>query len=95
MLVVVVVQGGSGASSLPGEEGRTAGLYTETQADTHLHACNKNAGPQPTVGHVPLVEIVDSLSPRRGRLLMKGERKSHRDGDEEGAGPCRKPMGHV
>lgn len=53
-------------------KGRTVGLYTQTEADPHLHPYNGNdARPRPTKGQVHLVEIVDSLSPRRGKLLTE------------------------
>lgn len=41
-------------------------MNAQTQADTHLRASNnKNARPQPTMGQVHLVEVVDSLNPER------------------------------
>lgn len=54
---------------MPEEDGRNVGLYTQTHGA--MLVTIKIPRPQPIVGQVHLVETDDSLSPRRGRLLMK------------------------
>ena len=79
--------------NLPGEEGRTAGPDTQTQEDTHLRAYNNNdARPQPRMGQVHLVEVVDS-QPQIGRPLMRNRGRTTGMGIRKGMDHVRSPWG--
>lgn len=60
-------------------------IHRRRQTHTSMHVTRTMPGhTQPTTGQVHLIEIVDSLRPRSGELLMKTERKSHRDEIKKG-----------